>query len=476
MSFEFKPNGSSTSWADDEVTPPTSPPVVDQPTDASGKSILDRLSGMTTEQTAISTAKATQLIEPSQFEVEVKLEESGSQVESVQAFEDLKPAVSAELLKGLYAMGFRRPSKIQARALPLLMQVPYRNFIGQSQSGTGKTGAFVLSALARINVTAGTQVIVLAPTRELAVQIMGVVKAMSQFTQITSAVAVKESVQRGSGPLGDHVIVGTPGTVQDLLRRKTISADGVSMLVIDEADHMLDKQGMGDQTIRIKRLLPQQCQVVLFSATYREDVRLFAERVVPNANMISLKREELSVDAIKQLYLDCNSEEQKYQTLCDIYGLCNIGQSIIFCERRNTADEIAKRMQSDGHKVVVLHGALEPADRDAIFNSYLAGETKVLITTNVLARGIDVLDVNLVINYDLPLDRMGKPDFETYLHRIGRTGRFGRRGISINFVHDDKSLRNNQSIESYFGKTIKRIGTEDLVTLEKELKEALKDR
>ena len=128
----------------------------------------------------------------------------------------------------------------------------------------------------------------------------------------------------------------------------------------------------------------------------------------------------------------------------------------------------------DGHKVSVLHGDKDAAERDQIFNSYLAGETKVLITTNVLARGIDVLDVNLVINYDLPTDRDNQPEFETYLHRIGRTGRFGRRGISINFVHDDRSLKVNEEIAKYFGKEIKRIGTDDLVTLEKELKDALK--
>jgi ATP-dependent RNA helicase DDX19/DBP5 len=131
-------------------------------------------------------------------------------------------------------------------------------------------------------------------------------------------------------------------------------------------------------------------------------------------------------------------------------------------------------MGMDGHKVSVLHADKDHEERDKVFKSYLAGDTKVLITTNVLARGIDVLDVNLVINYDLPLGARGQPDFETYLHRIGRTGRFGRKGISINFVHDEKSLRDNQSIEKYFGREIKRIGTEDLATLERELKAALK--
>lgn len=133
-------------------------------------------------------------------------------------------------------------------------------------------------------------------------------------------------------------------------------------------------------------------------------------------------------------------------------------------------------MQQDGHQVTVIHGGMDPTERDRIFNMYRSGETKVLITTNVMARGIDVLDVNLVINYDLPLDQDNRPDYETYLHRIGRTGRFGRTGISINFVHDERSRKNLLDIERYFGKQIRRIGTEDLMTLEKQLKDALKNR
>ena len=428
--------------------------------------------------------KASHLIETSAEPV-VKLANGADQqatLTSATTFEAL--SLSPELLKGVYAMGYQKPSKIQATALPLLMHNPPRNFIGQSQSGTGKTAAFVLSLLSRVDPTRqATQAIVLAPTRELAHQILSVVKNMAQFTKITSTHALKDSVARGTS-VTDHVIVGTPGTIQDLLRRRAIQPTHVNMFVIDEADVMLDRQGMGDQTIRVKQFLPKQCQIVLFSATYRDDVRQFAERVVPHADMISLKREELSVDAIKQLYLDCQqSNVDRYQILCDIYGLCNIGQSIIFVERRATADQISQRMKADGHQVTVIHGGLDPEERDRIFNSYRTGETKVLITTNVMARGIDVLDVNLVINYDLPTAHTAnydkhnpQPDYETYLHRIGRTGRFGRRGISINFVWDDRSRKLNELISAYFGRDIKRIGTEDVITLEKELKEALKAR
>lgn len=233
---------------------------------------------------------------------------------------------------------------------------------------------------------------------------------------------------------------------------------------------------MGDQTIKVKKFLPRDCQIVLFSATYREDVARFAERVVPNANKISLKREELSVDAIKQLHIDCQNEEEKARVLSLMYGVCTIGQSIVFCNRKDTSEKIAAKLRADGHLVTVIHGSLDPSERDRIFNSYKNGETKVLISTNVLARGIDVLDVNVVINFDLPTDQRGNPDFETYLHRIGRTGRFGRHGISVNLVHDTKTRSLNAEIEKYFGKRITKVSAEDPVVMEKELKDALKNR
>lgn len=409
-------------------------------------------------------------------EVQINLAQQWGDVSAplsqVTSFEDLE--LPPEILKGVYAMNFQKPSKIQASALPLLMKPPFQNFIGQSQSGTGKTAAFVLSVLSRIDPSKqSVQAIILSPTRELANQNLWALQKLAQFTKIRSTQALKGSGSRRT-VLTDHVIVGTPGTIQDMLNRKSILAHDVRIFVVDEADVMLDKQGMGDQTVRIKRFLPKDCQMVLFSATFREDVRQFAQRVVPNANQISLKREELSVDAIKQLYLDCSESEDRYQILCMVYGLCNIGQSIIFCHKRETAEQICRRMEQDGHQITVIHGGLEPSERDRIFNSFKSGETKVLITTNVMARGIDVLDTNLVINYDIPVDTAGRPDFETYLHRIGRTGRFGRKGISINFVYDQKSRALNEEIEKYFGRPIQRIETGDIVTLEKQLKEALK--
>ncbi|KAK4054886.1 RNA helicase required for poly(A+) mRNA export [Microbotryomycetes sp. JL201] len=229
--------------------------------------------------------------------------------------------------------------------------------------------------------------------------------------------------------------------------------------------------------------MAKEPQIILFSATFADAVRKFAVSFAPNANEIRLKQEELTVDAIKQFFMGkspslfreyCEDEEHKYEVLVELYNLLTIGQSIIFVKRRDTADRIASRMTSEGHAVTSLHGKLETAERDAVMASFRDGRTKVLITTNVVARGIDISQVNVVINYDLPTDGNGKPDPETYLHRIGRTGRFGRQGVSINFVHDRRSFETMEAIRNALGKPIVRVDTSDFELMEKTLKTAMK--
>ncbi|KAG2217815.1 hypothetical protein INT45_005416, partial [Circinella minor] len=407
--------------------------------------------------------------------VQVKLADQqadpNSPLFSVKSFEEL--GLSDELLKGLYAMKFSKPSKIQERALPLLISNPPRNMIGQSQSGTGKTAAFALTMLTRVNEAINQpQAVCLAPSRELARQILDVVQEMSKFTKITSVLAVKDSLPKGR-PVQQQIVIGTPGTVQEAIRRRLLLTNQIKIFVLDEADNMLDQAGLGDQSIRIKQQIKGNFQVVLFSATFPDHVRKFASRFAPQANEISLKREELSVDLIKQFYMDCDSQEHKYEVLCNLYDILTVSQSIIFCAKRDTADEIAKRMTSMGHAVVALHGKMEPEERDKVMDDFRRGEFKVLITTNVLARGIDILQVSLVVNYDLPLDQRGQPDYEAYLHRIGRTGRFGRTGVSVNFVHDKKSWELMHQIETHFQREITRIPTEDWEEVEKRFKSVL---
>ncbi|KAH9831564.1 DEAD-domain-containing protein [Rhodofomes roseus] len=429
---------------------------------------------------------ATDLIKSS-FEVSVTLADQqadpNSPLFSAKTFEQL--GLHADLLKGIYDMGFSKPSKIQERALPLLLSNPPTNMIGQSQSGTGKTAAFVLTMLSRIDFTQHkTQALCLAPSRELARQIMSVVVAMGKFTPVQTEYAIKDNLPKGASRVSAHIVVGTPGTMTDLIRRKVIDTSEVKVFVLDEADNMLDQDGLGDQTLRVKNMLPRTgVQIILFSATFPDHVRSFASKFAPNANKIELKKNELTVDNIHQFYLDCKSEEQKFTALTQCYELLTVGQSIIFCQHRHTADQIAQRMTAQGHKVASLHGAKDASERDAIIDSFREGREKVLITTNVIARGIDILQVNMVVNYDLPLlnerDNWGnkadsRPDIETYIHRIGRTGRFGRNGTSINFVHNKQTWDHMAEIERATGKKIERIDTDNLDTMEQQMKRALK--
>ncbi|KAJ3171819.1 RNA helicase required for poly(A+) mRNA export, partial [Irineochytrium annulatum] len=417
------------------------------------------------------------LVDDGENVVEIKLADLQADVNNplysgVSTFEDLN--LHPNILKGLYTMGFNRPSKIQERALPMLLATPARNMIGQSQSGTGKTAAFALTMLSKVTQSnPAPQAICLAPARELARQIHEVVSEMGKYTPTKIAFAIKDSVPRGTMCDG-QIIIGTPGTVLEMIKRRQIDVSHIKIFVLDEADNMLDQQGLGDQSIRVKNAMPPGCQIVLFSATFTPTLRNFATRVAPDANMISLKQEELSVDGIRQLYMDCKNEDHKVDVLMAIYGLLTIGQSIIFVRRRDKAEMLTRVMNGQGHEVIHLHGGLDAAERDQAMDDFRNGKKKVLIATNVLARGIDILQVNVVINYDMPLDVNHKPDPDTYLHRIGRTGRFGRTGISINFVHNRESYEEMKAIETHFGREITRIPTDDYPKIEAMLKKAVK--
>lgn len=247
-----------------------------------------------------------------------------------------------------------------------------------------------------------------------------------------------------------------------MIKRRQLPVDQLRVFVLDEADNMLDQQGLGDQCIRVKKMVPPSTQIVLFSATFPQEVVTYANAFAPNANQITLKQEELTVDGIKQLYMDCDSEEDKYRILVELYHILTVGSSVIFVKRRDTATEIQRRLEADGHKVAALHGGLETGDRDRVMDDFSAGRAKVLITTNVLARGIDVATVSMVVNYDIPLDSNNKPDPQTYLHRIGRTGRFGRVGVSISFVHDKRSWQELNEIQEYFGVQMTKVPTDDI--------------
>ncbi|KAJ9141714.1 ATP-dependent RNA helicase-like protein [Pleurostoma richardsiae] len=418
-------------------------------------------------------------LQESHYEVEVKLsdlQDTDNPLHSAASFEQL--GLHPSILQGLLAMNFKKPSKVQERALPLLLADPPRNMIAQSQSGTGKTAAFVITILSRVDFSMPTQpqALVLAPTRELARQIQSVIKQMGQFREeLVVEAAVPGAVSRETG-VKAAVVTGTPGTVMDLIRRRQFDVSKLKILVIDEADNMLDQQGMGEQCMRVKNMLPKNIQILLFSATFPEHVNKYAERFAPNANAMKLRQQELTVRGISQMYMDCPSAADKYDILVKLYGLMTIGSSVIFVKTRESATEIEKRMVADGHKVSALHGAFEGSERDRLLDDFRNGRTKVLITTNVLARGIDVSSVSMVINYDIPMKGPGdaEPDPETYLHRIGRTGRFGRVGVSISFVSDRKSYTALVWIANHYGIDLVQLSPDDWDDTEKKVQDIIK--
>ncbi|RYP18119.1 hypothetical protein DL765_004131 [Monosporascus sp. GIB2] len=428
---------------------------------------------------ASADAGASMLHEPD-YDVEVQLSDLQKDTEhplgSAASFDQL--GLPLPVLRGLSSLGFQKPSKVQEKALPLMLANPPQNMIAQSQSGTGKTAAFVTTVLSRIDFgkPEQPQALLLAPSRELARQIQGVVQSIGRLCDnLQTVAAIKGDIPRNE-QVKAAVVVGTPGTVMDLIRFRQLDPTQLKVLVIDEADNMLDQQGLGDQCIKVKRLLPKDIQILLFSATFPDKVMKYAQTYAPNANQIKLQRQELTVKGISQMYMDCPSEADKYDILCQLYGLMNVGSSIIFVRTRESADKIQERMAKDGHRVSVLHGAYEGKERDQLLDDFRTGKSKVLITTNVLARGIDVSTVSMVINYDIPMKGPGDQmhDTETYLHRIGRTGRFGRVGVSITFVADKKGFNALSNIAKDLGIELVQLLPNDWDETEKQVHRVIK--
>lgn len=401
----------------------------------------------------------------SKYDLEVKRKDPSSPLYSVKSFEALH--LKPELLRGVYLMGFNAPSKIQETAVPTLLADPPQNMIAQSQSGTGKTAAFVLSMLSRVDPSLNyPQALCLSPTYELAVQTGEIVAKMASYLP---EISIKFALRGEDPPTGnEHIIIGTPGKVVDWgLKMRCLNLRELTVFVLDEADVMIATQGHQEQSLRIRKLLSPKCQMMLFSATYDNEVMDFAEMMVPNAVVIKLRREEESLDNIKQYYVKCKNPQEKYLAMKNIYGICTVNQAMIFCQTKKTAGWLCEEMTKEGHGVALLTGDLTVEQRITILDRFREGKHKVLITTNVLARGIDIEQVTFVVNFDLPVDKFGNADCETYLHRIGRCGRFGKTGISINLIDSEDSYKTMKQIQEHFSVNIKLLDPYDLEQMEK---------
>ena len=346
--------------------------------------------------------------------------------ETVETFDELN--LKSELLRGIYGYGFEKPSAIQQKAiLPIIKQ---RDVIAQAQSGTGKTAAFAIGSLQLVDATKDEiQCLVLSPTRELAQQTSIVYQFLGECLKVKVTLLIggtKVGADLDKLKEGPQVLVGSPGRVLDLIRRKQISLAYLQTFILDEADEMLSK-GFIENIKEIISLIPTTTKILLFSATMPKEIVEITTKFMKDPAKILVKNEELTLEGIKQYYVYLKKED-KLDVLLQIYRGIEIAQAIIYCNSKKSVDFVSEELKKKGHMVSSIHGDLKQYERDQVMRDFRNGATRVLITTDLLARGIDVYQVSLVINYELPREK------ETYIHRIGRSGRFGRKGNAINFV------------------------------------------
>ncbi|KAK2405661.1 eukaryotic initiation factor 4A-10 [Trifolium repens] len=367
-------------------------------------------------------------------------------IKTITTFEEM--GFKHDLLRGIYQFGFDKPSPIQQRAVVPIIQG--RDVIAQAQSGTGKTSMIALTVCQLVDTSVReVQALIVSPTRELASQTERIIRAIGDFVNIHAHACIGgKSVGEDIRKLehGVHVVSGTPGRVCDMIKRRILRTKAIKLLVLDESDEMLSR-GFKDQIYDVYRYLPPDLQVCLISATLPHDILEMTNKFMTDPVRILIRRDELTLESIKQYFVAVEREEWKFDTLCDLYDNFIITQAVVFCNTKRKVDWLTEKLRSNNFTVSSMHGDMPQRERDAIMGEFCAGTTRVLITTDVWARGLDVQQVSLVINYDLPNNR------ELYIHRIGRSGRFGRKGTAINFVKSD-DIKILRDIEQYYGTQI----------------------
>jgi translation initiation factor 4A len=339
------------------------------------------------------------------------------------------------LLRGIYGHGFERPSDIQTKGIIPIKEG--RDILAQARSGTGKTATFCIGALCKVNPELKRpQVLVLVHVRELALQIKTVATALSEYMGVSCYCAT------GGTPLRDDLkalergaqfIVGTPGRVYDLMSRRALTRDNIKVLILDEADQMLEDRFKEQVLCILQKGFPKETQIALFSATMDTEVIEVANKLLQNPVKILIDPDAVPLDGIKQYVVSLEKEEWKYEVLCDLYQQLNINQALIYCNKRQRAEWLAEKMSAQGFPLSFIHGEMDVEERKRRMNDFRKGTVRVLISTDLLARGIDVQQVSLVINYELPTQK------ENYIHRIGRAGRYGRKGVTINLISPEEA-------------------------------------
>ena len=364
---------------------------------------------------------------------------------SIERWDDMD--IPETLLRGIYAYGFENPSEIQKKSIPVLLSK--RDIIAQAQSGMGKTGAFTIGTLGLIDLAKPkVQALLLAPTHELAKQTANVVNSLG-----STLTGLKVKLLIGGSSIQDdaedirkncpHIIVGCAGRVYDMFRRKYLSGRDIKVLVLDEADEMLS-YGFKDSIYNIFQCINENIQVALFSATLPPDILELSKKFMRDPVNITMEAEKLNLECITQYYIALRHDADKYDTLKDLFSVISVSQCIIYCNSVRRVSELYKAMLEEGFSVCSIHSSMDKSERDREFNNFRTGGYRVLISSDVTARGIDIQQVSTVINFDITRD------VHKYLHRIGRSGRWGRKGMAINFVtrHDTDTMK---KIEGYYG-------------------------
>jgi translation initiation factor 4A len=382
--------------------------------------------------------------------------ETNIEVETYSSFEDM--GLNDKLLRGIFSYGYEKPSSIQQKAIKQVING--KDLIAQAQSGTGKTATFTIGLLEKIDSNIkSTQVIILAHTRELATQINDVVNQLSNYMDITTNLSVGGiSVRDNIAELNKnpHIVIGTPGRIYDMLNKKVLCSEHIKLLIMDEADELLSNIFI-NQIYDIFRNLPGEIQVCLFSATMNEYFFNITKKFMRDPVKLLIKNEELTLEGISQYYINLEHNDHKFETLCDLYSAISVSQSIIYCNSKRIVDILSNKLINNNFSVAFIHGDMNQEMRNSIIKEFRDGVSRILITTDLLCRGIDIQQISIVINYDIP------KEIANYIHRIGRSGRYGRKGVAINFITNYDSDKMKE-IEKFYSTHVEELPNLDVLT------------
>ncbi len=366
-----------------------------------------------------------------------------------KTFEELN--ITDNILRGIYTYGFEKPSLIQLKSIPHIIEG--KDIIAQAQSGTGKTGAFVIGSLCKIDTTLNSiQLVILLPTHELANQVYEVILEISKYLSINIIKLIGGTPVYDSIKLldkGAHVVIGSPGRVLDMINRNKLITTNLKSFVLDEADEILS-YGFKDTIYDIITRIPKDTQICLFSATLPNEILDLTTKFMNEPERILVKNEELTLEGIQQFYVAVRNNDWKYEIITDLYDVINVSQCIIYINSKQRVLELFNRFLKENFPVSYITGDRDSKDRKEIMQKFKSGDIRILLSTDLLSRGIDIQQLSLVINYDLPKEK------ETYIHRIGRSGRYGRKGLAINLINED-DIENIRSIEEFYNTTIKEM-------------------